>query len=102
MDLSNLGVAAIPAIVVICYFFSSALKLTPLDNKYLPVICMILGGILGVAETYVNPGTITTDFFSSLAIGIVSGVAATSVKQIITNWNTKCDSSSQTENPEQN
>ena len=50
-----LGIAAIPVITVICYLIAEAIKATALDNKWLPVICGSLGGILGVVALYVSP-----------------------------------------------
>lgn len=79
-----LGIAAIPVITVICYGVAEVIKATPLDNKWLPPICIILGGILGVAALFVAPEIIPAkDILSALAIGIVSGGFATSVHQTI-------------------
>lgn len=78
-----LGIAAIPAITVICFLVAEAVKATPLDNKWLPVICGFLGGLLGVAALFVAPDLVPAhDAFSALAIGIVSGFAATGVHQV--------------------
>lgn len=78
-----LGIAAIPAITVICFLIAEAIKATALDNKWLPVICGALGGILGVLALYISPEIIpSTDIITSFAIGIVSGLAATGAHQI--------------------
>lgn len=80
MDL--LGIAAIPAITVICFLIAELIKVTPLDNKWLPVICGFLGGVLGVVALFVSPEIIpATDILTAIAIGIVSGFAATGVHQ---------------------
>lgn len=79
-----LGIAAIPVITVICYGFAEVLKATPLDNKWLPAICIVLGAGLGVAALFVAPEiTPATDVLTALAVGIVSGGFATSVHQTI-------------------
>lgn len=79
-----LGIAAIPVITVICYGVAEVLKATKLDNAWLPAICIILGGILGVVALYVAPAIIpSTDVLTALAIGIVSGGFATSVHQTV-------------------
>ena len=79
-----LGIAAIPVITVICYGVAEVIKATELDNKWVPPICIILGGILGVAALFVAPEIIPAkDILSALAIGIVSGGFATSVHQTI-------------------
>jgi len=77
-----LGIAAIPVITIICYLIAEAVKATALDNKWLPIICGTLGGFLGVAAQYVAPALIpATDILTAIAIGIVSGFAATGVHQ---------------------
>lgn len=79
-----LGIAAIPVITVICYGFAEVLKATPMDNKWLPAICIALGAGLGVAALFVAPEiTPATDVLTALAVGIVSGGFATSVHQTI-------------------
>ncbi len=77
-----LGIAAIPVITIICYLIAEAVKATALDNKWLPIICGTLGGALGVVARYVSPELIpATDVLTAIAIGIVSGFAATGIHQ---------------------
>ena len=49
------GIASVAGITVICYLAAQAVKATNLDNKWLPVICGVLGGILGVVGLYWIP-----------------------------------------------
>ena len=76
------GLASIPAIIVICYLVAAGVKTTPLDNKYLPPICGVLGGVLGVVAMFIMPDYPAEDYLTAIAIGIVSGLAATGVNQI--------------------
>ena len=46
MDLTTFGMAGVAAITVICYLAATAVKQTPLANKWLPTICGTLGGVL--------------------------------------------------------
>ena len=39
MDLTTFGMAGVAAITVICYLAATAVKQTPLANKWLPTIC---------------------------------------------------------------
>ena len=41
MDFAEL--IAIPVITVICFLVAQGIKATPLDNKWLPVICGVCG-----------------------------------------------------------
>lgn len=77
-----LGIAGVAAITVICFLIAEAIKATPLDNKWLPVICGVLGGVLGVVAMHVMPDFPGTDILTAIAIGIVSGLAATGAHQI--------------------
>jgi len=80
--ISNLGIEAIPAITVICFLIGEAVKLTPLDEKWIPVICGFCGGCLGVVAMYTMPDFPVTSVLASIAVGIVSGLAATGAHQI--------------------
>lgn len=79
-----LGIEALPVICVICYGVAEVIKATSLDNKWLPPICIVLGGILGVVALYIAPKAIpATDILEAIAIGIVSGGFATTIHQTI-------------------
>ncbi|NCC36287.1 MAG: enolase, partial [Chloroflexia bacterium] len=53
MDLSSLGIASVAAITVVCFLICEAVKATPLDNKWLPVIAGVSGAVLGVVAMYI-------------------------------------------------
>lgn len=78
----DFGIAGVTAITVICYLVAAGIKATPLDNKWLPLICGLLGGVLGVAGMFAMPEFPTHDIMSSVAVGIVSGLAATGIDQV--------------------
>ena len=82
MEFEFLGIASVAAITVICYLAAQGIKTTSLDNKWLPVICGTLGGILGVVALYVMPDFPAKDILTAIAVGIVSGLAATGAHQI--------------------
>lgn len=77
-----LGIVAIPVITVICFLVAEAVKATALDNKWLPIICGVCGGILGVVALKVMPEFPAVDVLTAIAIGIVSGLAATGAHQV--------------------
>ena len=83
MEFSLFGIVGVGAISVICYLIGQAVKVSPLDDKYIPVICGISGAILGVVAMYSSmPDFPANDILTAIAIGIVSGLAATGANQI--------------------
>ena len=78
----DFGIASVAGITVICYLAAMAVKATEVDNKWLPVICGVIGAVLGVVGMYYMPGYPTTDIITAIAIGIVSGLAATGADQV--------------------
>ena len=81
--LEIMGAAAVGAITVICYLAAELVKQTKLDNKWLPAICGLLGGILGIPGMLMIPEFPATDYLTALAVGIGSGLAATGINQTI-------------------
>lgn len=82
MDISTLGIEAIPVITIIVYLVGELVKATPLNDKYVPVVCGIVGGILGVVAMNVMPEFPADDILTAIAVGIVSGLGATGVHQL--------------------
>lgn len=83
--MNDLGFIAFPAIVVICYLAGATLKAINNEvlDKFIPVICGFIGGALGVIVFLTIPGYIPAqNWLMALAIGIVSGFAATGVNQV--------------------
>ena len=82
MDISAFGMAGVAAITVICYLVGWIVKVSGLDNKWIPVIVGVCGGILGVVGMLVMTDFPAADPLTAAAVGIVSGLAATGVDQI--------------------
>jgi hypothetical protein len=76
------GIASVAAITIICYLVAQAIKATPLENKWLPIISGAVGGVLGVVGFYVMPDFPADDIITAVSVGIVSGLAATGAHQI--------------------
>lgn len=77
------GIASVAAITVICYLIGDIVKVTGLDNKFIPVIVGVFGGILGVVGMRVMAEFPAQDILTAIAVGIVSGLAATGADQMI-------------------
>lgn len=82
MDISTLGIEAIPVITIIVFLVGELVKATPMNDKYVPVVCGIVGGILGVVAMKVMPEFPADDILTAIAVGIVSGLGATGVHQL--------------------
>ena len=76
------GVGSVIGITVICYLIGMVAKATAIDNKWIPVIVGVSGAVLGVAGMYVIADFPAADVINALAVGIVSGLAATGGHQI--------------------
>lgn len=76
---------AFPAIVVICYLVGIGMKTVGNENtdKFIPLVCGIVGAILGVVMFITIPNFIPAENWAvAIAVGIVSGLSATGVNQI--------------------
>lgn len=82
MNIFDLGLTSVASITVICYLAAQAVKQTPLANRWLPTICGVLGGVLGFFAPRLMSGYPASDPFTAVAVGIVSGLAATGAHQI--------------------
>ena len=82
MDISSLGIAGVAAITVICFLIGQVVKASGLDNKWIPITFGISGALLGVLGLFMMPDFPATDYITALAVGIVSGLAATGINQV--------------------
>lgn len=83
MDIT-FGIAGVAAISVICFLIGQGIKVSPINSKYIPVICGIAGAILGAVALLIGmPDFPAADIITAVAVGIVSGLAATGVDQAI-------------------
>lgn len=78
----DFGIASVAGITVICYLVAQVIKATALDNKWLPILCGAAGAALGVVGLYVMPEFPAGDVVTAVAVGIVSGLAATGANQV--------------------
>lgn len=77
-----IDIASVAAITVICYLIGEVVKLTALDNRWIPVVCGVAGAVLGIAGMYIMADFPATDYITAAAVGIVSGLAATGANQV--------------------
>lgn len=80
----DFGIASVAAITVICYLVGQIVKASGLDNKYIPAICGVVGAVLGPVALVIRvPDFPAADPLTAVAVGIVSGLAATGINQAI-------------------
>lgn len=79
----DFGVVSVAAITVICYLLGLVVKALPMEDKYIPIACGVCGAVLGPVALYLGVADFpATDYLTAVAVGIVSGLAATGVNQV--------------------
>ncbi|HWP80337.1 MAG TPA: phage holin family protein [Candidatus Acidoferrum sp.] len=79
----DFGITTIPVITAICYLAGLTAKASALDNKWIPTLCGMFGGLLGVAALFTVPDFPASDFITAFAVGAVSGFASTGLNQVV-------------------
>ncbi len=78
----DFGIATVVAITIMCYIVGLIVRVTGLDNKWIPVICGVAGMALGIAALYMGmPDFPASDPVTAAAVGAASGLAATGINQ---------------------
>lgn len=73
----------VASIAIICFFIGFACKrVEKIDDKYIPVIVGVVGGLLGVAGMFVIPNYPASNVLDAIAVGIANGLTAVGIHQI--------------------
>ena len=82
--LENLGIISVAAITVICYLVGVFCKANgKIKDEKIPAIMGISGAILGVVAYFTKmPEVANMHIITAIAVGIVSGFAATGINQL--------------------
>lgn len=79
----DFGVANVAAITMLTYIVGGLIKVSKLDNKWIPTICGAVGIVLGIVAFYIGvPDFPANDVITAAAVGAASGFAATGVNQV--------------------
>ena len=79
----DFGIGSVVAITVITYLIGMGCKSwEKLDNKFIPVICGLVGAVLGVVGMQTMADFPAKDVLNAVAVGIASGLASTGANQI--------------------
>lgn len=87
----DFGIAGVAGITVIAYLVGLLVKASNLNDKWIPIICGIIGGGLGVVGMHTMMDFPAVDYITAVAVGIVSGLAATGVDQAVKQLSQKED-----------
>ena len=80
MELTSM--AGVTGITILCYLAGLGVKLSPLADKWIPLLCGLLGAALGLAAMALMPGYPAQNPIDALAVGAASGLAATGWDQL--------------------
>ena len=83
----DFGVASVAVITVICYLVGLIVKACDFDTKWIPIVVGVTGGFLGIAAMFLMKDFPADDYITAVAVGIVSGLAATGVDQAVKQLN---------------
>ena len=79
----DFGITSVVGITVIAYLVGMGWKAVDmLNDKYIPVVCGVIGAVLGVISMLTMPDFPAKDVINAIAIGIVSGLASTGANQV--------------------
>ena len=66
--MESFGIASVAGITVICYLMGLIVKNLPLNNKWIPSLAGLLGGILGLVGWRFMPGFPAGDVLTALSV----------------------------------
>ena len=78
----DFGVTGVAGITVICYLVGLTVKASRVPDKWIPVITGVTGGALGIPALRLMAEFPAQEPLTAVAVGIVSGLAATGVHQM--------------------
>ena len=84
MSIQDLGIISIPAITVICYLLGMACKASEkIKDSNIPSIMGVSGAVFGLIAYFTKmPEFADFHVITAVAVGIVSGFAATGINQL--------------------
>lgn len=80
--MSTFDFVPVAGVAVICYLIGMGIKISPLDDRWIPLCVGICGGILGVVGLVTGmPEFSSMHILNAIAVGVVSGLGATGLDQ---------------------
>lgn len=83
--IDSLGFATVLAITILCFLAGLWAKNNrQIDDKNIPVICGVVGLVLGIVGLLIHmPDFPASDYITAAAVGVASGLAATGFHQAV-------------------
>lgn len=73
--INTIGVATVAAIIVICYLIGMIVKASPLQDKWIPIVCGVCGGAIGaLALLFGMPEFPAQDYFTAATAWPLPGI----------------------------
>lgn len=69
--------SGIAAITALCWLLGEGVKASPLDERFIPLLCGLCGALLGLAGRLCLPDFPARDPITAAALGAAAGLAAT-------------------------
>ena len=80
--MSTFDFVPVAGVAVICYLIGMGIKISPIDDKWIPLLVGVCGGILGVVGLMTGMAEFGSEHvINAIAIGIASGLGATGLDQ---------------------
>ena len=74
----DFGMASVAAITVIAYVIGLTVKASGINNKWIPILCALCGGVLGIVGMFVMPDFPAGDIITAAARSTISPSASPS------------------------
>lgn len=82
--LEGIDIAGYAAITAICFLVGVAIKVSRIDDRYIPLVVGACGAGLGILAFLSGVPEFASNIIDGIARGVVSGLAATGIHQIYT------------------
>lgn len=78
------GIASVAVISVLVWWMGHTVKVSPIEDKWIPTICGLCGILLGIVAYLMNvPDFPANDVLTAAAVGCVSGLSATGLNEAV-------------------
>ena len=80
--MEGIDIAGYASITAICFLIGAGIKISPLNDRWIPIIMGGAGALLGLWAFLAGIPDFANNVLDAIARGVVSGLAATGLHQI--------------------